>query len=76
MSRAKPVSVIKTQTLPMPATRVGTVCGPCQNPRDDAGTVICHMTDRWGTRAVVLLDTGTIEYCSGLTTVGIGWYAL
>ena len=65
-----------TQTLPLPATRVGTVSGPGEFPKDDAGTVICHITDRWGTHALVLLDTGTIEYCHGLTTVGIGWYAL
>lgn len=67
---------ITANTLPAPATRVGTVCGPCQSAKDNAGTVLCQVTDRWGTHAVVLMDSGKIEHCHGLTTVGIGWYAL
>lgn len=67
---------ISSITLPAAATRVGTVCGPCQSPKDNAGTVLCQVTDRWGTHAVVMMDNGKIEKCHGLTDRGIGWYAL
>ena len=39
------------------------------------GTCLYHQTDRWGTHAVILLDCGVIDTCSGLTDRGIGWYA-
>lgn len=62
--------------LPASGSRVGTVCGPCERPADRAGTVLCHVTNRWGTHAVVLLDEGNTTTCNGLTKVGIGWYQL
>jgi hypothetical protein len=65
-----------TKNLPAAGTRVGTVCGPCESPRENAGTVLCHNTDRFHTYAVVLMDSGTVRNCMGLTKVGIGWYAL
>lgn len=66
----------QTPSLPASGSRVGTVCGPCDQPADRAGTVLCHITDRWGTHAVVLFDDGHTDHCHGLTTVGIGWYQL
>ena len=63
-------------TLPAAGTRVGTVCGPCGNPAHNAGTVLCLITDSYGTYAIVLMDTGKIDHCFGLDQVGIGWYAL
>lgn len=67
---------ITPRSLPAPGARVGTVCGPGEFPEDRAGTVLCHHTDRWGTHALVLMDTGETEHCHGLTEVGIGWYLL
>lgn len=62
--------------LPAAGSRVGIVCGPGEFPKDNAGTVLCQVTDRWGSHAVVLMDTGAINYCHGLTKVGIGTYQL
>lgn len=62
--------------LPASGSRVGVVCGPCQAPKDDAGTVLCHASNTWGSFAVVLMDSGKIERCNGLTEIGIGWYSL
>lgn len=62
--------------LPAAGTRVGIVCGPGEYPKDNAGTVLCQVTDRWGTHAVVMMDTGKINHCHGLTKVGIGTYQL
>lgn len=64
------------QKLPAPGARVGTVCGPGEFPEDNPGTVLCHHTDRWGTYALVLMDSGSTDHCHGLTEVGIGWYLL
>jgi hypothetical protein len=69
-------NIMTAPRLPEPATRVGVVCGPGEFARDNAGTVLCHVTDRWGTRAVVLMDRGYIHYCHGLTEVGIGTHQL
>ena len=66
----------KINTLPTVGARVGTVCGPCESPKDNAGMVMCHINDEWGTRAVVMMDDGKVKNCHGLTKVGIGWYAL
>jgi len=69
-----------TQTaiqLPAPGQRVGTECGPGEFARDNAGTVMAHITDRWGTHALVMMDTGEVKKCHGLNTrPGIGWHAL
>lgn len=67
---------ITPQLLPAPGARVGTVDGPGKLPQDDAGTTLCHVTDRWGTHAVVLMDTGKHRTVHGLTTVGIGVHLL
>jgi hypothetical protein len=69
-------NIMTAPKLPEPATRVGVVCGPGEFARDNAGTVLCHVTDRWGTHAVVLMDAGYIHYCHGLTEVGIGTHQL
>ena len=57
-----------TQLLPAPGARVGTVCGPGEFASDNPGTVLCHVTDRWGTHAVVLRDDGTTANCHSLNT--------
>lgn len=62
--------------LPQAGQRVGSVDGPCVDPRDNAGTVLCQVTDRWGTHALVLMDNGTTTKVHSLTERGIGWYAL
>jgi hypothetical protein len=67
--------VSTTHTLPAPASRVGVVCGPGEFPEDHAGVVLCHVTDRWGSHAVVLMDTGETRTCHGLNRgPGIGWH--
>lgn len=72
----KPKLTISPQLLPVPGARVGIVCGPGQFPADAAGTVLCHVTNRWGTHAVVLMDGGGTRAVHGLTSVGIGTYLL
>lgn len=68
---------ITNRTLPLPGQRVGVECGPGEFARDNAGTVICHVTDRWGTHALVMMDTGKTNTCHGLNErPGIGWHAL
>ena len=75
--RAKATVTYRTAAaLPAPGARIGTVDGPCQNPKDRAGTVLFHQTDRWGTHAVALMDDGQIRICGPITTVGIGCYLL
>lgn len=64
------------RNLPKAGSRVGVVHGPGEFPRDYRGTVISHVTDRWGSYALVLMDDGTTRTCHGLTEVGIGWYLL
>lgn len=64
--------------LPKAGDRVGFVCGPCQFPKDRAGTVVTVYADRWyDSNAVVLLDEGGSETIVGAyTTVGIGAYLI
>lgn len=70
MKKNKPT--ITPQLLPAPGARVGIVCGPGEFPQDCAGTTLCHVTDRWGTHALVLMDAGDTRTVHGLTDVGIG----
>lgn len=61
--------------IPEAGQRVGTVCGPGEFAKDRAGTVLCQVTDRWGTHALVLMDDGTTRTCHGLNRgPGIGWH--
>jgi hypothetical protein len=65
--------------LPKVGDRVGAIDGPGQFPRAGlcrTGTVTEIVTDRWYTFARVQMDDGRSDTCHGLTTVGIGWYAL
>lgn len=64
---------ISNITLPEAGKRVGVVCGPCEFPEDNAGMVLCQVTDRWGTHALVLMDSGETKTCHSLTERGIGW---
>lgn len=68
--------LITPQLLPAPGARVGSVDGPGRFPKDNAGTVLCHVTDRWGTHAVVLMDSGATNKVHGLTSVGIGTHLI
>lgn len=70
------MATFKAQVLPAPGARVGFVFGPGEFPKDNAGIVLTHITDRWGTRALALMDDGTTKTFSGLTDVGIGCYLL
>lgn len=75
MRRAKKTGVLVRPELPEPGARVGTVCGPGEFPRDTAGIVLCHVTDTWGTHAVVMMDSGKTERCHGMNRgPGIGWH--
>jgi hypothetical protein len=66
-----------TLTLPPVGQRIGRVTGPGEFPRDDAGIVLAHVSDRWGSYAIVLMDDGTTQRCHSLNTgPGIGWHAL
>lgn len=56
--------------LPAPGTRVGS-CDGLSVRRN--GTVITHVTNRWGTTAMVLMDDGRIDWCNYLVKMGIGW---
>lgn len=69
--------MISTPLLPAPGARIGSVDGPGRWAKDNAGTVLCHVTDRWGTHAVVLMDKGYVTRCHGLNIgAGIGWHPL
>lgn len=68
--------MMTTKKLPQPGQRVGAVSGPGQLPVNNAGTVLTHVTNPYGTSALILMDDGRTEYCEGLTDVGIGWYLL
>lgn len=70
-SKPRRRAVVQEAALPALAD-----CGPGESPQGSAGTVLCHHTDRWGTHALVLMETGETEHCHGLTDVGIGWYLL
>lgn len=66
-----------TINLPAPGQRVGVVDGPGQNPKDNAGTVICHITNRWGTYALVMMDGGKLNSCHRLNDgPGIGYHLI
>lgn len=63
--------------LPAPGQRIGSVCGPGEFPARNAGTVICHIEDRWGIHALVMMDSGRVDTCHGLKDgPGIGWHAV
>lgn len=67
----------QTKFLPAPGQRVGVIDGPCQRPEDRAGIVLCHVSDRWGTHALVLMDAGETKTCHSLrTSPGIGWHII
>jgi len=70
------VSATRALELPAVGDRVGTVCGPGDDPERRAGTITSLESSRFGRWAVVAMDDGTLETCHDLTTVGIGWYRL
>lgn len=69
---------MKEQLLPQPGDRVGSVCGPCEFPKDNAGTVITTYGNQfYNNIALVLLDKGgTATIVGEYTKVGIGWYLI
>ncbi len=68
MSKRRKVAIeLTARELPPAGSRVGVVCGTGEFPRDYQGIVISHVTNRWGTHALVLMDDGKTRDCSGLT---------
>lgn len=64
-------------SIPDAGQRVGVVDGPGQFAKDNAGTVLCQIQDRWGIHALVLMDTGKTATCHGVNHgPGIGWHLL
>lgn len=67
----------KQNTLPLSGQRVGVVDGPGQSPARNAGAVICHVVDRWGTHALIMMDSGKTKTCHSLMFgPGIGFHVL
>jgi hypothetical protein len=67
--------MISAQIIPQAGERIGVVCGPGEFPRGNMGLVLCVVTDRWGTHAVVLMDSGETKTCHGMNRgPGIGWH--
>lgn len=63
----------QTKTLPAPGQRIHATSGPSQY---SDGVALLHITNRFGTYALVLLDDGTTESCHSLNAgPGIGWHA-
>jgi hypothetical protein len=69
------MAFIKVQ-VPAVGARIGAVDGPGVFPSDNPGTVIAIHETGFGTDAIVLMDSGKIDYCSGMTNAGIGWHYL
>ena len=71
------MATITAPLIPEAGQRIGVECGPGEFAADNAGIVLCQVTDRWGTRAVVLMDTGETKTCEGLNRgPGIGWHLI
>lgn len=67
--------MIRAIEVPEAGKRIGVVCGPGEFPKDNAGSVIAQITDRWGTHALVMMDSGAITRCQGMNDgPGIGWH--
>jgi hypothetical protein len=76
MDRRTPTATL-APIIPHAGQRIGSVAGPGQSPKDNAGTVLCQFTDRWGTYALVLMDDVTTRTCRGMNRgPGIGWHDL
>lgn len=68
-------AVFSKPQLPAAGARIGVVCGPGEFARDNAGTVIAKIENRWGEHALVMMDNGTVRDCNGMNTgPGIGWH--
>lgn len=69
---------MKSSIIPQVGDRVGIVCGPCQSPKYDQGTVQTITRDRWYDHIAKLqMDDGRTEtWVSAYTTVGIGCYLI
>lgn len=77
MARRKATAVLTRPQLPAAGARVGVVCGPGEWARDNAGTVMTEITDRWGSHVLVMMDNGTVRDCHGMNAgPGIGWHYL
>lgn len=65
-------------TFPQAGDRCGFVCGPCDSPRDAAGTVLTVYGDRHDHIALVLMDdgSGTETVVGSYTTAGIGCHLI
>jgi hypothetical protein len=68
---------MNTIQLPAAGQRVGLVTGPGEFASDKAGSVITQVDDRWGSHALVMMDSGEVKKCNGLNSrPGIGWHAI
>jgi hypothetical protein len=66
-----------TNVVPAPGARIGSICGPGEFAEDNAGIVLCQVENKWGSFAVVLMDSGRVDTCHGLNSgPGIGWHEL
>lgn len=70
-------STLQPALIPSPGQRIGRVSGPAGLAIDEMGIVLCHVTNRLGTYALVLMDTGKTRTCHGLNRApGMGWHAV
>jgi len=78
-------SLVKAEDVPV-HTWVASVTGPGEQPMPGLcrlGQVIDHQTSEWGTDAIILMESGRVEYAKRLHTAdskgrawGIGWYVI
>lgn len=64
----------RSNQFPMVGDRVGSVCGPGEFPKDNAGTVVRVYADRWyDNNADIVYDDGrTDSWVGAYCSVGIG----
>lgn len=70
--------MMKERQFPQVGDRAGFVYGPCQDPRDKAGTITRVYQNRFSDyNADIQMDDGEMESITGAyTTVGIGTYLI
>lgn len=67
--------MIQTVQVPTAGQRIGVVCGPGEFAADNAGIVLTQVETRWGTYALVMMDSGETRRCEQINRgPGIGWH--
>lgn len=75
ISKRKPPVLLLEPLIPEKGARIGSVSGPGEFAKDNAGTVVDVVENRWGKHAVVAMDDGRTTTCQGLNRgPGIGWH--